>query len=559
MCDLRQIHTGVLVVGGGGAACRAAVAAADQGVAVVLATKGNLGASGSTGYQMCEIAGYNVPDGKGNALDSPDAFYQDILAAGEGMADPRLAEILAQKAPESLHQLEEWGLDIRRENGDYLIFQGCFSSLPRTHVIHGHGEPIMRALVPQVRNRPIQVLEHTAALKLLVHDGQCRGAILFYQGKEVLAVTAGAVVLATGGGARLFERNLNPADVTGDGYALALEAGARLVNMEFMQVGVGFLKPFVTVFNSYLWAGCPRLTNAKHQEFLAGYLPSGLSPEAVMKEHIKHFPFSSRDISRFVETAMIQELEKGNGTNDGTLFASFSHFTDEYVHEITGISGLEDMWPMVKNRFSQRGADLARTPVEIACFAHAINGGVAIEPDAMSSLPGLFAAGETAGGPHGADRLGGNMLLTCQVFGKVAGKSSARFSKHQKPVFFSESWLQAQFSPVEEILLRHGDTAELDRVLQRCASRNLLAYRTEMKLERFKKQVLDCRSQLLSLPLGSQYRLRNLELKHKITLAQLICTAALWRKESRGSHLRGDFPDKNDPEFGKPYFIGGKN
>ena len=80
-----------------------------------------------------------------------------------------------------------------------------------------------------------------------------------------------------------------------------------------------------------------------------------------------------------------------------------------------------------------------------------------------------------------------------------------------------------------------------------------------MKLERFKKQVLDCRSQLLSLPLGSQYRLRNLELKHKITLAQLICTAALWRKESRGSHLRGDFPDKNDPEFGKPYFIGGKN
>jgi fumarate reductase (CoM/CoB) subunit A len=551
--DLREIRTDVLVIGSGGAALRAALEAQEGGAEVTVAIKGEFRRSGATFHSVAEVGAFNVPDGAGDAADSPDVFLNDILTAGQGMSDPRLSAILAGEAEEALRYLEGYGVHFERvgpEAGEpYLTFKACFSSKPRSHVIKDHFKPIVKALGSEATRRGLSAMDRLMIKDLIVRDGECLGAVAVDAEGKLVVIRAKATILTTGGASQLFRTNLYPSDITGDGYAMAHRAGAHLVNMEFMQAGVSIIDPFVNLFGNYLWDARPNLTDRDGKPFITDYLPEGLALDAVIHEKQRHFPFSSSDISRFIEISIQKAINEGRGTDKGGLLLDFIHDDLDAILSDQSRS-VAKMWPLTYDWYKERGTDLRKDKVEITCSAHAINGGLRIDQDAQSNIKGLFAAGEVAAGPHGADRLGGNMSVTCQVFGGRAGRAAASRAR------------EIDHRPLADALDGHGavpkgangsstrELSELRAKLQDAANRHLLILRDEKGLEAFRAECVDIRHSLesetrIDTPAET---VQALELANLIEVGELMALAALARPESRGSHYREDHPER-DPAF----------
>ena len=542
-----ELTTDVLVIGSGGAALRAAIAADSLGVKVLVAVKGKFAKSGATYYSVAEIGAFNVPDGAADSQDSPAQFFEDILAAGLGMCDARLSRVLAEEAVEAMHFLEDAGVEFAKKDSNYLAFQACFSSKPRSHVIHNHFKPILAALGQQVSQLGIKVCEHLAITNLIIRDGCCYGAYALDSNGTPILIRAKATILATGGASQLFRRNLYPPDITGDGYAMAHRAGARLVNMEFMQAGIGVIHPFTNLFGNYLWNARPAITNKDHEPFIDRYLDFGLTVDMVMGEKAGHFPFSSRDISRFVELSVHKEISRGNGTTNGGVYLDFSG--SDFQKLLADETSFSKMWPVTYEWYLKHHLDLYKDKLEIACFAHAVNGGIMIDVNAESNIKGLFAAGEVAGGPHGADRLGGNMSVTCQVFGKRAGEAAAHYSNsidgHRSIPRLGDE--EKQF----RCRFRGNGTVPLlalKRQLQESADRYLLIARSGNGLQQFLTELDALEVSLLndSNIGGAAEMLRAVELTNLIETGRIMATAAWLRTESRGSHYREDYPTMSD-------------
>lgn len=550
---MKRMQTDVLVIGGGGAAARAALEAAGEGAKVTMVLKGAFTKSGATAYKVSEMAGFNAGDGAVDPDDSPAEHYNDIMDAANGMSLPRLSKIVANEAIDTLKTLESWGVPFEHDGGSYLEFKSCFSKRPRTHVIKGHGEPIMEALDRRLQDCPnVRIVENAMAAELLMKDGCCVGAILARADGEISVISAAAVIMATGGAGQVFEKNLNPVDITGDGYALGFRAGAALMNMEFMQAGIGISHPITSLLNAYIWSGMPVLRNRKGEDFITSALPEGISLKQVMTEHANHFPFSCSDNSYLLETLIQKELLEGNGTAENGIYMDLTHMTDDYIASVEEVSGLKKMWPIARAYYESQNVHVLKEPVQIACFAHAINGGLMIDEQAQTTLEGLYAAGETAGGPHGADRLGGNMLLTCQIYGKIAGRQAARRAKTMHPEFIGDSELSAQAANIKDLLYRDIDCAHIKKALQADAQKHLLIRRTEEGLTSLLSHIDGWMAEMQASPRRDILNLENLELKNLLTSARLMAKAAQMRRESRGAHYRADYPAINDAEFCKP-------
>ena len=536
MAENTRIQCDVLVIGGGMAGLAAAVSAAEEGADVVLASLGEAGKSGATYYDVAEIGALNAPCAC--ETDSAQVFYEDIMTAGLSMASEKLCRILAENAEPTLHRLAAMpgGENLfERENNKYKVFQACFSSKPRSHIIHDHFRPLLQVLGRQavrlgVRYVPCMVSE------LLVEDNRCYGALGLDEQENEMTILAGAVVLAAGGASQLFSRNMYPWDVTGSGYALASMAGARMTNMEFIQMGIGVAHPFINLFEHYLWDCMPVLKNAEGKVFLQDYLPEGVDRNMVITDKGKHFPFSTRDHSKYVEIAVQNEINCGRGTERGNVFLDVR--TDKQKELLSGQSHFASMWPTTWNWYHSKGVDLLKQPMEVACFAHAINGGALINESAETSVQNLFAVGEAASGPHGADRLGGNMSLTSQMFGQIAGRESAKRAKTEK------AGLDKQAA---ERYRRQADSYGLESVqqgqemlayLQRITDRSMLIIRNEEGLSQYI-------GELDSLVTGMKSRPKALSrqavgMRHLLEAGSLMAQAARARKESRGSHYRND-------------------
>lgn len=546
-----KLNVDVLIIGAGGAGCRAAIGAADCGASVLMVSKVAPGKAGATAHPVAEMAGYNAGDPV--VPQDVQRHYEDMIAAGQGMANEKLAAIVAAGAPATIKQLEGWGVRFEHENGDYYIFKSCFSRSPRTHVIRGHGEPILKAMIEQIRQRPnIRVMDGVTVMGLSISGGACVGAYGFSHG-EMLHIGAKAVVLATGGSGYIFERNLNPYDVTGDGYSMAYHAGASLTNMEFMQIGMGFSWPLENIFNGYIWEGTPKLCASDGGDIFNGVLPDSLTARDVMHEHRKHFPFSTSDCSKYLEIAVHKTVREGRGTEHRGVSIDLSHMTDEYIASLPDDCGIHHMWPIAREYMLSKGIDLLRDKVEVACYAHAVNGGVKIGTDAMSDIEGLFAAGECAGGPHGADRLGGNMMVTCQVFGAIAGAKAAAYAfSNERGAADGDSLLYME--EMERILYKKVDTDEMFTRLKKETQDSLLVGRTEEGLNHLAEIIRDLSSELEDSPTEELPNERNVVLYHGLTAAALMCESARYRKESRGAHHRADYPEKN-AAYGKPFTL----
>lgn len=555
MTNVETISTDVLVIGSGGAALRAIIAAHDGGAEVTVVVKNQFRKSGATFYSVAEVGAYNVPDGAADPTDTPEVFRDDILTAAQGMADPRLVDILVSEAEGTLRYLEEHGVHFEREDNKFLAFRACFSSKPRSHVLKDHFKPIMRALGQEASRRGIKVYDQMMVVGLLAEGGECHGAFaLDAEGNPVL-IRAKAVIMTTGGASQLFAKNLYPADITGDGYAMAWRAGAQLANMEFMQAGVSIIDPFINLFGNYLWDAHPNLTDRDRRPFVADYLPADLSVKQVLQEKERHFPFSSSDISRYVEISIQSAINDGRGTEKGGVYMDFKGCDFERLLADRSRS-IARMWPLTYDWYKERGTDLYKDPVQITCSAHAINGGLRIDANGECSLRGLYAAGETAAGPHGADRLGGNMAMTCQVFGARAGRAAAKRAAAQAhaEVRNAVDVHRAYLASFQSKGITTGQA--LREELQAAANRSLLILRNEKGLNSFLRQLDDLQGRLKSevCVQTPADMVQVIETDNLIETGRIMARAALNRKESRGSHYREDAP-VSDVHFARSQII----
>lgn len=542
------MKTDVLIIGGGGAAARAALEAHRKGANVLMVVKGQFGQSGVTVYQAAEIAGFNAADGCGGPEDSKEAHFDDIMKAGLGMADERLARTVAEEAPMALAGLEELGVKFERLDGKHYTKVGCFCSQPRTHLIKGHGVPIVECLKKEIEKTDVKVQSGIAILSLLVKDHVCWGAVGVDKEGDLLTFQAKATVLATGGAGQLFKLNLNPPDITGDGYALAYRAGAELMNMEFMQIMFASLLPAQLGIGKRIWSVYPKIYNRHRQDFLESYLPEGTDLYECMESKTKHGPFTVRDSSKYVDIGVEKEIIAGRGTENKGVYLSLAEIEEEKLSRIP-------RWETMYRWFSSHDLDLKKQAVEIAHFAHAFNGGIRVDENASSTVESLYAVGEVAGGPHGADRLGGNMLVTCQVFGKKAGSHAAKSIKNRKG--WNEAKIVAdQYEKIKEVQGLKGSLHPSDarRELQEIMQNNVLIIRSEKSLAEALHKIEQIRRDLLPQVRvqNNQHLLQVFELKNLLDVAKIMTGAALMRKESRGSHHREDYPEQNDKEHGFP-------
>lgn len=531
-------YTDVLVIGGGAAGARAALESSQAGAETTLVVKGRFGVSGTSCYRVAEAAGFSAAGFSADTGDSVNQHKEDILAAGLGPCSEELAGILAENAPKQVKFLEDLGVVYQRYGEHYLATKGCFASRFRSLKVKGHGVSFVTALKNEIlRQQKVRILEKCMALELIVEDGVCKGAFLCDAEGKIVEMRAGAVILAAGGAGRLFVQSLNPPDVTGDSYALAYRAGAEIVNMEFMQAGFGIIKPSTALFNSWFWLVDPELVGEDGKPFIENNLPEGISLDKCIEKKGTHFPFSTRDESKYLEISCKRKYNQG-----GKVFVDLREVEGREHKENLNLA---QMWTLTKDWLrNEKGIDLDQDVLQIGCFAHAFNGGALIDRHCETSVQHLYAVGESCGGAHGADRLGGNMFASSQVFGEIAGKHAAATAK---TIEKDESEARLIDNPVAG---PHGDIDGIYHRIQVLADRTLLIIRSQRGLEQFLKEADEIETALNNCSYADVGEYKKVqEAKNMLLTGRLVANAALARKESRGSHYREDFPEQGDESY----------
>ena len=529
---MEQYECDVLVVGGGAAASRAAYEAKrlHPGLKVLMAVAGAYGSSGSTNLIASESLGISAPFNFMNDGDSPDVHYQDMIETGGGLSDPRLCRIIADESCDRVQELMDLGLKFDEENGHPVQrkLSGCTKA--RSLTCGGStGREMVKVLKREISRLGVEVMENVRIFNLIQDDhGRVCGVIAF-SNHVPLRIGAKAVILATGGAGRIFRHHVNPPSLEGDGWCMAYRAGARLINMEFFQIGPAVFKPQMKfIIHSHMWRLGPRLTNRLGQEFLPRYCPSGVTPDEILSLKALSYPFSVRTAAMFLDIAIFKEVMAGRGTSSGGVFFDVTH---------VGRETLEERAPITYRMIKQAGADLSKEKIEVGLVVQNFNGGIHINADGFTGVEGLYAAGEVTGGVHGADRPGGNNLIDTQVFGFRAGRAAAEHAleagrnkmRMNTPVHFD---MERPSQEDEELIARSADLYYS----------NLTIVRTKTGLEET-LQFID-----------SHHSHRNLFVQNRLLLGAILAISGLTREESRGTHYREDFPQK-DPAWAKRVMI----
>lgn len=542
----RILETDVLVIGGGGGGLRAAVAAHDEGARVLVLSKGIVGKSGLT---QTAVTGFQVAFGYADSRDNPDVHYADSIRGGYGLADPALARIFTAEAVEAVHDIEAFGARFDREADGKLVQRKLDSSqtYPRS-IKKGDslGTPIMQALRRQINKRDIPRLHEILVTRLLKDGDRVCGAVAVdFQKGELLEIRAGAVVMAAGGAGELFPVHSNTPDSTGDGYALALDAGADLVDVEFLlMLGHAVLHPATVrgvlfTFQYLLTKGARPLYNSDGEPFLARYDPEG----------------SDNPARHIYARAIYGEVRDGRGSPHGGAF---------FDPGSVSVETLMESLPSQTKYLQSFGVDMTK-PIEVGAAAHYVCGGIKIGAQAQSTLPGLFAVGECSGGPHGAGRIGGNSLTEILVFGKRAGRAATEFAGSHGPGPSDEAIIAAEADRVLDYLSdrRTGPRPNVIKAtLQKLMNDHVGVVRNDEGLreaiaafERMEAEDLKIMSVAESNRIGNYDWVEALEVTAMVRFARAMAGAALQRTESRGAHYREDYPELDNGTWLKNIII----
>lgn len=532
----REIHhTDVLVIGSGGAGCRAAIEASKQGLDVTIISKGLSFKSGCT--TLAE-GGYNAAFGYVDEEDSTEAHFKDTLKGGAYLNDTKLVKILVEEAPERLGELESYGAMFDRQESGKLNQRPFGGQTFRRTCFQGDrtGHEMMTALKEEVIRRGIKTIEEMIITKLLTddEDGSILGACgLSLKTSDFLIFQARSTVLATGGAGWMYPVTSNAMQKTGDGYALAYQVGADLLDMEQVQFHpTGMLYPEsrrgVLITEAVRGEG-GRLFNSKGERFMKKYDPRG--------------ELATRDV---VARAIYQEIIEGRGTKRGGVYLDVTHLPREVIEE-----KLETML----QQFLDIGIDIREEPMEVAPTAHHFMGGARINEHAETTIKNLYAAGEVAGGVHGANRLGGNALADTQVFGRRAGEAAAKNALLKKDEKYEDVIMEQATAEQDRIqsLFKDGEyyPFEIRKELQEVMWKNVAIIRNREGLKTAIARIKELKEMLarVKVPSVDVYNkdLQDaLEAEKLLEVALLTAESALIREESRGAHFREDYPETRD-------------
>jgi succinate dehydrogenase/fumarate reductase flavoprotein subunit len=510
----------VLVLGSGIAGITAALTAAEAGRSVILACKGKL-FSGSSFYPGTWGLGLIGPADESDEAD----LAATIEAVGCGMADPAMVRAFVAGIHPAIEQVRSIGVKLRRaDNGGQKEYIPCFDHKHRDW--NGIEFDSAREIFSRrLKELSVTVLPGCEALELVQTDRRVCGAVVA-QGGSLCYLGCKALVLATGGYGGLFKYHLCTADVEGVGQSLALDAGCRLVNMEFMQMMPGYIFPaYQTIFNEKTF----RFTRLRCPD--GRPLLNGAAKE-LLTQRSTHGPFTSRLPSKAVDLALFRAFLEDERGVEATYTEEMRSDPPEFVK--TYFDWLRE----------SRGLTM-EDPIHIGIFAHAANGGIKTDPNAFTGVPGLFAAGEVTGGMHGADRIGGLSTANGLVFGGKAGRSAAEACAGTP-------------EPPDEYLFHaasSGNVPEVLSTLQEAMFRNAMVIRWEEGLSAALGTVERLCANLSLCPSGDVHAIaQTRRLTGRLHTAEAILKAALLRRESRGAHYRADYPGE-DPAQAFPIII----
>jgi L-aspartate oxidase len=510
--------TDVLIIGGGLAGLRAAHEI-DPSLRTVVVTKDKLEESNSS-YAQGGIASVWDPE------DRFDNHIQDTLTAGGSLCDPEIVAMVVNEAPARVQELMRWGTKFDAKDGELIL--GREGGHSHQRIIHALGDAtgkeIMRAMMKHTRDLShVDIWESTFTIDLLTDEGRCCGAVVSRAGGPPMLVWAKQTILATGGCGQVFRESTNPRVATGDGHALAFRAGARMRDMEFMQ-----FHPTVLYI-----AGSSRtlITEAVRGE--GAYLLDSTGYR-FMADYDPRLELAPRDI---VSQSIVGQMEK---TQSPCVYLSMKHIRSIDVRK---------RFPGIDAVCRSFGLDITKDAIPVRPGAHYMIGGVKVDRDGRTDVPGLWAAGEvTSSGLHGANRLASNSLLEGLVFGTSAGKHASLAAM--------ESASNLQVLPVSSQISFHAphsiDIADLRNSIRSLMWRNVGVQRKGDKLD----ESVQTTRQLAGYVLAQAFDgLDGWELQNLLTVALLMASSALERKESRGVHLRIDYPKLDETNWRKHLVI----
>ncbi|OAT83636.1 hypothetical protein A6M21_07930 [Desulfotomaculum copahuensis] len=535
--------TDVLVIGSGGAGCRAAIAARGEGARVMLVTKDRLEHGGVTlmaPFSCCAAFGH------ADRRDNSGEHFKDTVQGGAYLSNRRLVEVFAAEAPQRIRELEAYGVTFDKNGDCYEQVAIPGHSFPRgVHAGFETGRQFQKALNKEIRKMDITVREYFMVLDLLLEGDRVAGVLAWDMAAgQFEVVCCRSVVLATGGVQELYHPYCSAtAGTTGDGHALALKAGAVLVDMEFIQ-----FYPTCVVWPPVLW-GLHEVSMLVYM--LQGRLYNKLGERFMPRVDPRRAELTTRDL---LSRGIAGEILAGRGSPHGGVYLSVSHLPQNAVRDF-----MEHWFPgNVMRGYDLNGAglDVCRDAFEVAPFAHFTMGGVKIDADGRTSLNGLLAAGEVAGGLHGANRLQGNALAETQVFGRRAGLAAAsqQTAERGEPMPAAHraleryrGWLSRRSGKshhhfrrrLQELMWEKAGVLREGDGLKRAAA-ELYALRQEFE------RAVALRDD------GMVYNhefMGALETANMLDVAQAVILAAGAREETRGAHARLDFPSRDDENW----------